>query len=165
MAARSDVDLKRQLDDAFEKFRDTLQDLLELEARRSVDGTIRNLKTSGPFTVESATVEVVIRDIKLASPASNAPAARSTTRPSQKSLTSGRRGGRPPGGLRTALLMHFGPPGQERATSEIHQLLQEHGVEATSANLHQQLRRLVDAGEFERSGRGRYRRSSPRSQK
>jgi len=162
--ASSETDLTTALDLAIAEFREGVQRILESEAQKAVDNVIARLNSpSGAFEVKSATVEILVKDVEITPATRRAAAKRGRSRPAKRAARRGgggaaKPGGRPPGQLRTTLLDHFGAPGTERGTTEIQQLLDEHKVKATPANLHQQLRRLVDAGELTRSGRGRYKR-------
>jgi hypothetical protein len=52
---------------------------------------------------------------------------------------------------------------EEVAIADLQQRPRKAGVATSTNHLHQQLRRLVQAGEIERSERGRYRRASAKS--
>lgn len=163
------ADVQQQLNDAFESFKTTLQELLTAEARRSVDGAVERISSEvGTFRLDDISVEVVIKDLKLSTPqgasagakpaarARRAPARRTSGRSSaRKSATPGKRG-RPVGGVRLGVLAAFGGPEADLSTDDIRASLQSAGVKTSTDNLHQQLRRLVQAGELTRTGRGRY---------
>jgi hypothetical protein len=165
--------VQQQLNDAFESFKSTLQDLLTAEARRSVDGAVERISGEiGNFRLDDISVEVVIKDLKLsatqgtaaattsARPRRSAPASRTPARATRrKAATPGKRG-RPVGGVRLGVLAAFAGPEPDLSTDDIRASLQAAGVKTSTDNLHQQLRRLVQAGELIRTGRGRYAREA-----
>jgi hypothetical protein len=168
--------VQQQLNDAFESFKTTLQDLLTAEARRSVDGAVERISGEiGNFRLDDISVEVVIKDLKLSStqetpatapakasarPRRATPARRTTTRATRrKDATPGKRG-RPVGGVRLGVLAAFAGSAPDLSTDDIRASLQAAGVKTSTDNLHQQLRRLVQAGELTRTGRGRYARAA-----
>jgi hypothetical protein len=166
MAERSARDLQRQVDRAFEEFRTTLQAMLVDEAKRSVDGALERMSKDAPFNVLSADVEVTIRDLTLGAAAQEpvVPARRSTT----SRRTASRKRSRPSlprprrSPVREAILSAFSA-GADLNTSELRAALERTGVPSSDANLHQQLRRLVNDGALKRTGHGRYRRIAERS--
>jgi hypothetical protein len=167
----SPADVQQQLNDAFESFKTTLQDLLTAEARRSVDGAIRRITgEAGAFRLDDLTVEVIIKDLKLshldarAAPSSDngspAPRARPAKPPARRKSALPPKRGRPVGGVRLGVLATFAGVESDLSTVEIRDRLQAAGVKASMDNLHQQLRRLVQAGDLVRTGRGRYARTA-----
>jgi hypothetical protein len=169
----SSADVQQQLNDAFESFKTTLQDLLTAEARRSVDGAIKRITgEAGAFRLDDLTVEVVIKDLKLshfdagatAPSGAEAPTEASRTRaakpPARRKSALPPKRGRPVGGVRLGVLATFAGVDSDLSTVEIRDRLQASGVKATMDNLHQQLRRLVQAGDLVRTGRGRYARAA-----
>lgn len=166
-----ETNAQERLIDAFSSFERTLQDMLTAEARRSVDGAIQRLSaTSGPFKLNGVDVEVVIRgmSVEAATPAergskrtAKSAARKPKARARAKRASSGR--GRPQGALRGAILEAFKSPEDDLSTGELREHLQRRQMEASDDNLHQHLRRLVQAEELKRSGRGRYRLAAPSS--
>jgi hypothetical protein len=169
------ADVQQQLNDAFESFKSTLQDLLTAEARRSVDGAIKRISgEAGAFRLDDVTVEVVIKDLKLTNvdarpsasadrgtgAAAPAPRARPAKPAARRASGLPPKRGRPVGGVRLGVLATFAGVDSDLSTVEIRDRLQASGVKATTDNLHQQLRRLVQAGDLVRTGRGRYARTS-----
>lgn len=163
--------------DAFkDNVRETIERAIADAAQRSAEGVAEGMKGSdiGPFRVEDFQVEVVVRGLRLTDASASGggtaeapkrkPAAR--RKPAKKparrpaSASSAKRG-RPVGGVRLALLSAFDSVDGELSTEEIRAALSQQGVETTTDNLHQQLRRLVQAGELARVGRGRYGRAQP----
>lgn len=153
-------EVERKLGQAFEAFESTLREMLTEEARRSVDGTIERLSRSeGPFRLRKLEVEVVIRSLKVEAAHRDSGRARPAVQSRRKAPKRGSQGrGRPPGALRTAILDAFSG-GASMSTEELRHHLDAHKVQAKPDNLHQQLRRLVKAGELDRIGRGMYRRA------
>jgi hypothetical protein len=149
----------RKLTEAFASFETSLREVLTHEARRSVDGAIERLSLrSGPYRVSDVQVDVLIRTLSVESvhAESEPPPRRKRVRAPAPKRTAAR--GRPPGPLRTALLAAFSVADGDLDTQVVRELLDERGVQCSADNLHQQLRRLVAAGEIERAGRGLYRR-------
>jgi pyruvate/2-oxoglutarate dehydrogenase complex dihydrolipoamide acyltransferase (E2) component len=156
---------------SFESFKEALQGLLTEEARRSVDDAVERLSGEiGTFQLDDVTVEVVINDLKLstvngAGPAKPAPrptaarrsspAAKTKPSPRRPSTVPAKRG-RPVGGVRLAIQAAFDHAGSELSTDGVRDALKAAGVTTSSDNLHQQLRRLVQAGNLTRTGRGQY---------
>jgi hypothetical protein len=166
MAKVTSAQLERQLNEAFKSFRQALQSLLEEEAQTSVQRALDRIAKEGtPFSVSDAKVEVMVTGLTVAAgDAAAAPTAkRASTAPPKRTRTSDsssrRRGGRRRGGVREALLASFDKPGAELSIEDLGTSLQEQGVQSTSNNVHQQLRRLVQAGELTRAGRGIYKRA------
>lgn len=155
-------DVEQKLGQAFEAFECTLREMLTEEARRSVDGTIERLShVEGPFRLRGVEVEVVIRSLSVETADHGESRARPRPqgrRSASKSRTQSR--GRPPGALRTAILDAFGAEDASLSTDDLRGHLRAREVEAKPDNLHQQLRRLVQAGELDRTGRGTYRRAA-----
>ena len=159
-------DVQQQLQGAFVEFRDALQKLLEDQAQQSVADTLQHLsKQGGPFRVQDAQIEVVIRDLTVAASdqptavvasSRNASKARAP-RTARRSRTTRGRGGAQRGGVKEAVLTAMGP-GEELGIADFETRLQQAGINTTTNNLHQQLRRLVQSAAIERCGRGRYRR-------
>jgi hypothetical protein len=59
-------DLQKQVNDAFELFKETLETALADEARRSVDAAVERLSGDlGNFRLDHVTVEVVIKNLQL----------------------------------------------------------------------------------------------------
>jgi hypothetical protein len=163
MARTPSTDVQQQLQEAFEAFRDALQQLLEEQAQQSVADTLERLaKEGGPFRVQDAHIEVVIRDLTVASgqSAATAVAPRRTQAPPRARRS--RRAGQRRGGVKEAMVAAIGAD-EEVGIADFEQRLKKAGVTTSTNNLHQQLRRLVQAGEIERSGRGRYRRVKAKS--
>jgi hypothetical protein len=152
------------LREAFDAFRTALQLMLQDEARASVEQAVDRLAGQhDQFTVADVQVEVTVVGLTLQSgdtgPASAAGRGR-TARPEVSRNAPARprrRGAR--GGVRQAILDSFGPERNAELTiSDVTAAVEARGVTTTTNNLHQQLRRLVQAGELDRAGRGRYRR-------
>ncbi len=157
MPPSDDSRVQKQLTEAFDAFERTLCKMLTEEARRSVDGTIKRLShADGPFRVRGVEVEVVIRNLRIEAAR---PRRRARSPASGRSTGAGR--GRPPGALRTAILDAFSSGDHDVSTDDIRGHLQARKVKANADNLHQHLRRLVQAGELDRTGRGVYRRRTP----
>lgn len=171
MAAPDRSDLQRELTDAFDAFRATLGQMLEDEARRSVEATIARLSSQGgPFKVVDADVQIVIRRLELSAEAQGATGApeagvrrrhaspqRARARRARTTRGASRAGGR--SGVREALLETFAETDAEMTTDDVQGALTARGVKTSTDNLYQQLRRLVQAGELVRPSRGRYRRA------
>jgi hypothetical protein len=169
----------QQLHESFESFKEALQGLLTDEARRSVDHAVERLSGEiGTFQLDNVTVEVVINDLKLSAVTGVGAAAKPAPRPlaprraspatktKAKAKPSSRRAGaapakrgRPVGGVRLAIQAAFDEPGTELSTDGVRDALKVAGVTTSSDNLHQQLRRLVQAGSLTRTGRGQYARA------
>jgi hypothetical protein len=153
-----------QLREAFDAFRSALQLMLQDEARASVESAVDRLASQNDeFTVADVQVEVTVVGLTLqsrdAGRASSARQKRSARRqsPQKAPRRATRRGAR--GGVRQAILDAFGlEKDAELTISDVSAAVQSQGVTTTTNNLHQQLRRLVQAGELARAGRGRYRR-------
>lgn len=166
MAKQPDADLQRQVNDAFEAFRRSLHEMLTAEATQHVDSTLERLGGErAPFRVEDARVEVVIHDLKLVAadpddPGRSKPSAKNQRRP-RRTKPQAATGARQPrtGSVREALLGLFAD-GSQLGTTELRERLETAGVKTSDDNLHQQLRRLVQAGELRREGRGIYRRAN-----
>jgi hypothetical protein len=158
---------EHQLDEAFGSFRDALREILTAEAQRSVDGTIQRLSRQvGTFQVEGVDVQVVIRDLRIATGDSTHVSPRTPARrpgPAQRpkkraAKPTGRRGGgRPVGPVRLALLAAIEADRRDQTVEQLRERLEAQGVAASIANVHQQLRRLVQGGQVVRAGRGVYR--------
>jgi hypothetical protein len=169
MAQQTEGALSRQLNEAFEAFRMTLQQMLEIEAQRSVDEVLARLRReAGPFRVEGADIQVVVRDLKLVagsagtaaeSDARSRPAPRRQRRAGAPSRAGRSAGTQRRGGVREALLGVVEESGKQIDMDGLREALSSRGVEASTANLHQQLRRLTQSGEIERVGRGMYRKA------
>jgi hypothetical protein len=152
LAAQDRPDLQRELADAFDAFRAALRQVLEDEAQRSVKATIERLGSAGgPFTVVDADVEVVIRRLELSAGAHEG--ARSAAAKAPAPVGRGR------SAVREALIATFATADAEMTADEVQSALARRGVETSTDNLYQQLRRLVQAGELVRPSRGRYRRA------
>jgi hypothetical protein len=153
-----------QLREAFGAFRTALQVMLEDEARASVENAVDRLAgQNGQFTVADVEVEVTVVGLTLQSREPRQASATSKRRTTRTEVSrraparARRRGAR--GGVRQAILDAFGgEAGGELTISEVSAAVEALGVTTTTNNLHQQLRRLVQAGELDRAGRGRYRR-------
>lgn len=165
MASQPSSELQRQVNESFEAFRRSLQEMLSAEARKSVDLTLASIgHEGGPFRIEGVEVDVVIRDLRLAS-AGEAAAAPSVRRAPRKPAASrgkkavGQRRG-PRGNVRAALLAAFPDSDVQLDTGTLRKTLEERGIAASTANVHQQLSRLVHSGELTREGRGVYRRAT-----
>jgi hypothetical protein len=155
MATSSRPDLQRELNQAFDAFRAALQQMLEAEAQRAVEAAIGRLSSEGePFKVVGADVGIVIRELKLTtgSEAQAAPARRRRSTP----RSTGRRPGRARGAVREGLIAAFAASDREMSADDVREALAQRGVKTSTDNLYQQLRRLVQAGELTRVGRGRY---------
>jgi hypothetical protein len=157
--------LHRQVNESFEAFRRSLQEMLSAEARRSVDLTLASIGSEGgPFKIEGVEVDVVIRDLRLATAgAASDPTGRRSARGRGaarpgKASADRRRG--PRGNVRAALLAAFTDPDVQLDTSTLRKTLEDTGIAASTANVHQQLSRLVQSGELTREGRGVYRRAA-----
>lgn len=164
MAGQPSTDLQRQVNESFEAFRRSLQEMLSAEARRSVDLTLASIRSEGgPFRIEGVEVDVVIRELRLAAAEPGRAATPSVRRSARGRRASGgpkaggdrRRG--PRGNVRAALLAAFTDPDRSLDTGTLRRLLEERGIAASTANVHQQLSRLVQSGELTREGRGVYR--------
>ena len=142
-------DSEREFSQALERFESALRDVLQGEAKRSIDAALQRLP-AGPFDVRDVEFDVVIRNLTLESRGS-ATAAPAHTGPVR------RRRGRPQGAVRTAILASF-DGGAELSTTSLRERLTDAGIETSTDGLHQQLRRLTMAGELVRAGRGVYRR-------
>ncbi len=156
MATSSRPDLQRELNQAFDAFRVALQQMLEAEAQRAVEAAIGRLSSEGePFKVLGADVGIVIRELKLTTggEAKAAPARRARSAPR---AASGRRPGRARGAVREGLIAAFASSDREMSADDVREALAQRGVKTSTDNLYQQLRRLVQAGELTRVGRGRY---------
>lgn len=164
-------DTERQLREAFEAFRHALQTMLEDEARASVKRSLARLQgEGGPFSISDAQVEVSITGLTVAAQGSSPPrqraprSASSSTSRGRGSAPKRRRGatstGAARGGVREALLASFDKPGAELTIGQLGSRLEATGVKSTANNVHQQLRRLVQAGEIKRTGRGIYTRTA-----
>jgi hypothetical protein len=155
--------LQDQVEASFEAFRESLQQLLAEQAQRSVDDAVKDLaKQSAPFRVEDVKVDVVIHGLTLrssgqgaAAPARRTPAAK----PRRRTSTAPAKGRpkRSRQSVRAALEEIFASASGPLDTDAIREQLESRGVRATPDNLHQQLRRLVQAGVVSREGRGVYR--------
>jgi hypothetical protein len=161
MATSSRPDLQRELNQAFDAFRAALQQMLEAEAQRAVEAAIGRLSSEGePFKVVGADVGIVIRELKLTTgseaQATGAPARRRRSAP----RSTGRRPGRARGAVREGLIAAFASSDREMSADDVREALAARGVKTSTDNLYQQLRRLVQAGELTRVGRGRYVRAS-----
>ena len=159
MATSSRPDLQRELNRAFDAFRAALQQMLEAEAQRAVEAAIGQLSSDGePFKVVGADVGIVIRELKVSTggerAASTARPARAD-RPARRRGT-GRRPGRARGAVREGLVAAFAATDREMTADDVREELAKRGVKTSTDNLYQQLRRLVQAGELTRVGRGRY---------
>jgi hypothetical protein len=155
MATSSRPDLQRELNQAFDAFRAALQQMLEAEAQRAVEAAIGRLSSEGePFKVVGADVGIVIRELKLTtgSEGQAAPARRRRSAP----RSTGRRPGRARGAVREGLIAAFAASDREMSADDVREALAQRGVKTSTDNLYQQLRRLVQAGELTRVGRGRY---------
>ena len=164
MAGQPSTDLQRQVNESFEAFRRSLQEMLSAEARRSVDLTLASIRSEGgPFRIEGVEVDVVIRELRLAAdePAPDGePRGRRPSRsrrPSGAAKAGGDRRRGPRGNVRAALLAAFTDPDVSLDTGTLRRMLEENGIAASTANVHQQLSRLVQSGELTREGRGVYR--------
>jgi hypothetical protein len=156
LAAQDRPDLQRELTDAFDAFRAALRQVLEDEAQRSVTATIERLGSGdGPFRVVDADVQVVIRRLELSADAAESDRSAATPRARRAPAPSGR--GR--SAVREALIATFATADAEMTADDVQAALARRGVETSTDNLYQQLRRLVQAGELVRPGRGRYRRA------
>jgi hypothetical protein len=151
------------LREAFDAFRTALQLMLQDEARTSVENAVDRLAgQNDEFTVADVEVEVTVvgltlqsRDVGQASAARQKQIARREA--PEKASPGPRRGAR--GGVRQAILDSFGSQTDAELTiSDVSAAVEARGVTTTTNNLHQQLRRLVQAGDLDRAGRGRYRR-------
>ncbi len=163
---------QKKLSQAFQSFESTLREMLTDEARRSIDGTLERLShAQGPFRVHGVEVEVVIRHLTVEGaqgadghgvPARSRRAVAARSRPGRERAALKRSGtrGRPPGVLRRALLEAFDADQSELTTDALREHLDAHGVKTNADNLHQHLRRLVQAGELQRTRRGVYRRDA-----
>jgi Fe2+ or Zn2+ uptake regulation protein len=98
----------------------------------------------------------VIRELKLTTgseaKAASAPARRRRSAP----RSTGRRPGRARGAVREGLIAAFAASDREMSADDVREALAPRGVKTSTDNLYQQLRRLVQAGELTRVGRGRY---------
>ncbi len=159
---------QKKLSQTFQSFESTLREMLTDEARRSIDGTLERLAhAQGPFRVHRVEVDVVIRHLSVegaqradGAPARSRRATAARSRPGRRPASAKRSGtrGRPPGALRTALLEAFESGESELTTDALREHLDARGVKTNADNLHQHLRRLVQAGELQRTRRGVYRR-------
>lgn len=157
----------KKIENAVRLFEESLRDLLASEAQESVDGAVRRLsRSTGPFRISGVEVDVVIRNLKLEAVGDHdrgGPETRRRKRPAARKrkpkAPAGRSSrGRPPGPVRSALLETFAGSDGEMSVADLRAALRDRKVKSTDENLHQQLRRLAQAGEIERAGRGQYRR-------
>jgi hypothetical protein len=167
-------DPQRELSAAFAAFTESLKAALTAEAQRSVDGAIERLSlTAGPFRVQDIELEVVIRNVSVTTQAAAESGARearpAATKPAAKRRSAARRSGaksgartgtrgrgRPVGALRRAILEEFADADARLTLDDLRDRLAKRDVKSSDDNLHQQLRRLVTAGELSRVGRGVY---------
>ena len=147
---------EEQLNRALAAFEAALREAVRDEAARSVDGVINRL-SAGPFRVKAVEFDVVIHNLTL-----ETESGRPSKRRPSPAAPSGpkRRGGRPPGALRSTLLQIFSETSEPFDVDALREALAQRGVQPTDDNLYQQLRRLVQAGECARAGRGRYQRAA-----
>ena len=152
-------DAPASLPEAFAAFEAALRASLEEEARRSVAAALKRFEhESGPYKVNAVEVDVVIRDLNVTLGGNTGDTRQAAPKRVRRPKAAAKRAlGRPPGALRAALLQLFASPDTELDTAEVRRRLGELNVSTTDANLHQQLRRLVGAGQLERVGRGVYR--------
>lgn len=132
--------------------------MLTAEAQKSVEEAVGRLSSEGtPFHITDINIDVRIDGIKVAAgraPRSRKPKARARKQPAGPSR------GRRTGAVRSALLDAFEGDATELTTEQLQARLKDLSVEATPANVHQHLARLVKAGELVRAGRGVYRRGA-----
>jgi hypothetical protein len=168
---RTSTQPEKQLRDAFDAFRSALEVMLQDEARASVEKAVDRLAAdSDQFTVADVQVEVTVLGLTLQSKdvggAAQTRPRQATHRATAKAHQPARRNRRPAarGGVREAILAAFvDDPAQEMTVSELGSAVESLGITTTTNNLHQQLRRLVQAGELDRAGRGQYRRPAATS--
>jgi hypothetical protein len=164
--------LQREVNQAFEAFRESLRHMLEAAARERVETVVSQFsQDGGVFQLTDVEVDVIIRDLTLVAGTDERTPPRTisrrkltqpkprTTRPSRAGRAGKAARSRTGGPVRTALLDAFAITGGAIQTYELQRALADRGVDTTVNNLHQQLRRLVQAGEIERAGRGVYRRA------
>lgn len=143
---------EHDIDQAFEAFRTSLQQTLEDAARRTVESELERLQqASATFVLEEVDFTLTIQNLRVASSPSGSPIRSTGAAPRSPR---GKREGR--GKVRPALLAAFAAHA-ELDTDELRAELASSGIETSEANMHQQLRRLVQSGELSRVGRGRYR--------
>ena len=146
---------------AFSSFEEALQQLLTEQAQHSVDQALADVGRTSAFQIEHAEVEVSIRGLTVSSRerslSARAPSPRKRlAKRAAKSRSAAT--GRPAGPVRAALIAALDQAPEAVTAQSLGEQLKRDGVEATTGNLHQQLGRLVKAGEIERAGRGLYRR-------
>lgn len=169
MAQHDPEALARQLDQAFAAFRSTLEQMLQDEAQRSVEEAVTRLQgAGGPIRVDGVDVQVVVRDLKLVAGSdvpepTGAPRATATGGRQRARRAATRKPRR--GGVREALLAVVEESGSQVDMDGLRTALAARGVSASTANLHQQLRRLTQNGEIERVGRGMYQKPKPKSER
>jgi hypothetical protein len=157
-------DTQRQLAAAFVAFEETLRAALTTEARSAVEAAIARLKVNeGPFRVLDIEVDLVIRSMTLEAGGRPPAKPRAARAPAGRSRRPSASRGRPPGAIRTAIVGAFADSTTPLSVDTVRDQLGKRGLDASSDNLHQHLRRLVKSGELERAGRGIYRRTSAAS--
>lgn len=154
-----------EIEDVLAAFEKALREALEDGARESAAAMLDTLSVGGgPFVVSDVEFDVVIRNLTVkaaAASTSHKESTRARKRParSRAAVSAGpAKPGRKPGPVRSAILDVFSEGGAELDTAALRRGLDERGVVTSADNLHQQLRRLVTAGELERKGRGLYQR-------
>jgi hypothetical protein len=146
----------QQLADAFSAFEERLRTVFAAEARQAVDAAAARMATTdGAFRIADIEIDVVISALTVESGSRRGPAKPRARRAPRKGAR-----GRPPGALRGAIVDAFSEDGTQRTIDEVRAYLDRVNLQASTDNLHQHLRRLVQAGELERSGRGLYRRAT-----
>lgn len=157
-----------ELEDALNAFEATLKRTLEAEAHRSIDEYLKTLETTTGYSVEASRVTVNVAGLRV-SAVGTAPgepdAAPSTSprrspakKPRAKTKITKKATGRPNSAARTAVRdVLASDAARTFKLDEVRAGLEERGVQVTTTNLHQLLRRLSTAGDIERVGRGEYR--------
>jgi hypothetical protein len=147
----------RQLADAFNAFEEGLRLVFAAEARQAVEAAAARMAAGdGTFRIADIQIDVVISSLTVESGAGKPTTPK--RRPTRSASRSGAPG-RPPGALRSAIVDAFADDRAQLTIDDIRTHLERAKLRASTDNLHQHLRRLVKAGELERSGRGLYRRA------
>lgn len=161
--------MNADLAEAFDAFRLALQVALQSHAERSIATEIERLSAeqgARGFRLLSASVNVEVGELAVATASTRSTAVRRSSQrrsagrraPSKKGEAAPR--SRKRGVVGDAVIAAFEDAGGELSVAQLHERLRRKGVETTANNLHQQMRRLVEAGVLRRAGRGVYSRTA-----